>query len=224
MLKNMKPLKRETLQSQVYQKLCDLILQGELAPGESVIVANIAKALNVSPMPVREAISRLMAHGVLTVVSGRSIGVPRLGGEELDDLRRVRLEVETAAVRWAVAAADDTFIEHLSELLGTMKTAGTRGFVKEFLRANYDFHFAIYRQAGSSLLLEIISTLWLKISPQFHLLQRTGQYRVSNLYHEQLVEAIKTRNPDDAVAALRSDIESAYTVISAETESSGLQA
>ena len=106
MFESLVPVKRETLQSIVHTRLCNLILEGELAPGESVTVASIAKALDVSPMPVRDAISRLMALGALTVVSGRSIGVPLLDLDELDDMLRVRLEVEAMAVRWAAENVD----------------------------------------------------------------------------------------------------------------------
>ncbi|WP_099825396.1 GntR family transcriptional regulator [Oceaniglobus indicus] len=216
MLEKVTPLRRESLQSQVHQQLCDLILQGELAPGASVTVASIAKALDVSPMPVREAISRLMALGALTVVSGRSIGVPRMGVEDLNDLRRVRLDVEATAVRWATAATDAAFIGRLSQILAAMEKAEAAGQAKEFIHANYDFHFAIYRQAGSPLLLEIVSNLWLRINPQFHLLQRTGHYRISNRQHRQLFESIAGSDPEAAAAALRADINSAHEVICAK--------
>ncbi|GGB09466.1 GntR family transcriptional regulator [Allosediminivita pacifica] len=213
MFESVTPLKRETLQTLVHQRLCDLILQGEIAPGESITVGSIAKALDVSPMPVREAISRLMALGALTVVSGRSIGVPRLGLQELADLRRVRSEVEASAVRWAVQQRDAAFLAKLEEILCSMEAAEKAGQVREFIHANYDFHFAIYRQAGSPLLLEIIGNIWLRINPQFHLLQRHGHYRVSNRQHRALFDAISAGDEAVAVAALREDIGSAYEVI-----------
>ncbi len=100
-------------------------------------------------MPVREAISRLMALGAL--VSGRSIGVPRLGAIELVDLRRVRHEVETAAVLWAVENVDGDFLKKLSELLATMEKAEAVSLVEEFIHENYVFHFTIYQQTNSPL-------------------------------------------------------------------------
>lgn len=213
MFESLSPVKRETLQSIVHQRLCNLILEGELAPGESVTVASLAKALDVSPMPVRDAISRLMALGALTVVSGRSIGVPRLKLDELHDMLRVRLEVEATAVRWAAENVDDAFLLSLEQILGAMEAAEKTDRVKDFIRSNYDFHFTIYRQAGSPLLLEIVSNIWLRINPHFHLLHRHGHYRVSNRQHRQLYEALKARDADKAVKALRDDIESAYNVI-----------
>lgn len=218
MLKSGTPLRRETLQSQVHQRLSSLILEGELAPGESITVASIAKALDISPMPVREAISRLTALGALTVVSGRSIGVPKLGPEELADLRRVRLQVEATAVRWATENIDYEFVGKLQGLLDAMEAAENLGRVKEFIHSNYDFHFTIYRQAQSPVLLEIISNIWLRVNPHFHLLHRYGHYRVSNRQHRALVEAICARDAEAAVRSLHEDINSAYEVIRASLE------
>ena len=213
MFESVTPLKRETLQTLVHQRLCALILEGEIAPGESVTVASIANALDVSPMPVREAISRLMALGALTVVSGRSIGVPRLTADQLGDLRRVRSEVEATAVRWAVENVDDALLAKLDGILRSMEEAERSDRVRDFIHANYDFHFAIYRQAGSPILLEIIGNLWLRMNPQFHLLQRNGHYRVSNEQHRDLYDCLGSRDADGAVEALRADIDSAYAVI-----------
>src|SRR5262245_47189775 len=80
------PLNRETLQDRVYRRVCDLILDGEIAPGQLVTIQSLADACEVSHMPVREALKRLTAANALTVVSGRSIGIPRLNRASLNDL------------------------------------------------------------------------------------------------------------------------------------------
>ena len=85
----------------MYRQLCELILNGEIAPGQLITIQAMADAFGVSAMPVREALQRLTAARVLTVISGRSIGIPPLTAERLFDLRRVRLEVETLAAEWA---------------------------------------------------------------------------------------------------------------------------
>jgi hypothetical protein len=72
------PLARDTLQERAYRRICDLILDGEIAPGQVVTIQNLAETFGVSAMPVREALKRLTAAGALSLVAGRSIGVPRL--------------------------------------------------------------------------------------------------------------------------------------------------
>jgi DNA-binding GntR family transcriptional regulator len=215
-LSTIKPVRRETLQSAVYGQLCELILEGNLAPGESITVSSIAKAFDVSPMPVREAISRLMAAGALTVVSGRSIGVPQLDKTVFTDLRNVRLEIEALSLRWAIRNGTEAFHEDLGSKLSAMISAEQKGEVKGFIRANYEFHFAIYRQADSPTLLETISNIWLRINPYFHLLQQFGHYKISNDQHREMVDGITKKDETKAVEALRDDINSAYTTMVAQ--------
>ena len=74
---------RGTLQDHVYRQLCELILNGEIAPGQLITIQALADAFGVSAMPVREALQRLTAARVLTVISSRSIGVPPLTSERL---------------------------------------------------------------------------------------------------------------------------------------------
>ena len=97
-------VQRGTMQDDVYRQAKELILNGELAPGQSITVQWLADAFGVSAMPVREAILRLTAEKALTVVAGRSLGIPHLSRERLSDLRRARMEIESLAVSWAARA------------------------------------------------------------------------------------------------------------------------
>lgn len=207
------PLKKETLQDGVYRGLCELILQGGLAPGQSVTVASLADAFGVSPMPVREALTRLFAAGALTVISGRTVGVPKLTRERLDDLRRVRREVEPLAAQWAAGRVDVEFIDALQATLSHAEHAASRGDGKLYVQANYDFHFTIYRHAASPLLLSIIENLWLQISPYFHLLRASGHFSISNQHHEEILAALQARDGPRSASALIGDIEDAYEVL-----------
>lgn len=72
------PLQKDKLNDQVLDRLCTLLRQGEFTPGEAATVASISEAFQISAMPGREAITRLIAVGALTRVSGRSVRVPLL--------------------------------------------------------------------------------------------------------------------------------------------------
>ena len=124
-------------------------------------VARVSEAFGVSAMPVREALTRLLAVGVLANVSGRSVGVPNLSIEELVDLRHVRLQVEATAVSWAVQNRDASFLAELEDTLSKMVKAELSGDVRNFVKSNYDFHFRLYEQSRSAVLIDIINTLWL---------------------------------------------------------------
>ena len=204
---------RNTMQAQVYRQLCELILNGEIAPGQLVTIQALADAFGVSAMPVREALQRLSAARVLTVISSRSIGVPPLTGERLYDLRRVRVEVESIAAVWATPNLGEAELKHLEDCVGAMEEAVRRGENKQYLRWNRAFHFGIYGAARSEALLAIIETLWLQISPYFHLLHASGNYLRANKQHELMLDRLRARDAAAVSRALRDDIEAAYQVL-----------
>jgi DNA-binding GntR family transcriptional regulator len=204
---------RSTLQDFVYRQLCELILNGEIAPGQLITIQSLAYAFGVSAMPVREALQRLTAARVLTVISSRSIGIPRLTSERLADLRRVRLELESLAAVWATPNIRDQEIVELEAAVAEMEEAARRSDNKQYLRSNRAFHFKIYQAGRSEALIAIIETLWLQISPYFHLLHASGNYFKANEQHELMLSAIRTRDEAAVSLAVRNDIEAAYRVL-----------
>ncbi|MER9046404.1 FCD domain-containing protein [Mesorhizobium sp. M0923] len=82
-----------------------------------------------------------------------------------------------------------------------------------YLRANYASHFSIYRAAGSENMLNIIENLWLQISPYFNMLHDSGNYSTANQHHQQMFAALRDRNAEAVRAAVRADIDAAFTVL-----------
>ncbi len=220
------PAPRETLQEFVYLKVKDLILNGELAPGSTITMQALATAFSVSHMPVREALHRLTAERALTVVAGRSVGIPALSLERLEDLRRVRLEVEGLAAAWAAEARDAGARETLHRLHDALDLAVAEGDATAFLRANRAFHFTIYAAAGSPVLLSVIEPLWLQISPYFNLLHASGNYVEANRQHRALIEALDRGDGAQARRAVQQDIaasaEALRPMLEARREERGL--
>ena len=207
------PLSKETLQDRVYRHVTELILDGSIVPGEMVTVQSLADAFGVSPMPVREALRRLTAANALMVVSGRSIGIPALSRARLIDLRNVRFEIEAIAAAWAAERIDDHGIAQLGQHLAALEQANAAGDVKSYLRANYAFHFSIYRAAGSENMLSIIENLWLQISPYFNMLHDSGNYSTANEHHQEMYAALRDRDAEAVRAAVRADIDAAFAVL-----------
>ena len=207
-------IQRATMQQDVYRQAKELILNGELAPGQSITIQWLADAFGVSAMPVREAILRLTAEKALTVVAGRSLGIPPLSRDRLADLTRTRLELEALAVSWAVANLGAEGRSRLAGLIAEMDNIKPdKEARKVYLRANREFHFAIYEASGSETMLGIIESLWLQVSPYFNLLQERGNFVVSNRHHRAMVEALEARDPARAIAAVRADIGDAASVL-----------
>ena len=207
------PVERETLQERVYNRLANLILDGGITPGKLVTIQSLAEAFGVSAMPVREALKRLTASNALTVVSGRSIGVPPITLERFTDLRNVRREIEGAATAWAANRIDADSLASLERDLVRMDKAIAAGETTAYLRANRSFHFTIYRASGSPVSVALIESLWLQISPYFNLLQGSGNYVSANSSHRTAADALMRGDDVSAKAAIRADIDRAFDVL-----------
>src|SRR5205823_6934307 len=151
-----RPVARATLPDEVYRRIKDLILDGNIAPGELVTIQGLADAFEVSAMPVREALTRLTAEKALTLIAGRSVGIPNLDPQRLHDLTRVRLSIETTAARWAAQAMTPAQLVDLESSYAAMDHAIRKSDRRGFVRANHDFHFVVYRAASSQTMLGII--------------------------------------------------------------------
>jgi DNA-binding GntR family transcriptional regulator len=207
-------VQRATMQDDVYRQAKELILNGELAPGQSITIQWLADAFGVSAMPVREAILRLTAEKALTVVAGRSLGIPPLARDRLHDFTRTRLEIESLAVAWAVGNLDEAAFAQLEGLISEMDNIKPDRAARQiYLRANREFHFTVYQASGSEVLLGIIESLWLQVSPYFNLLHERGNFAVSNGHHRAMVEALRRRDASAASSAVRADIGEAAAVL-----------
>jgi DNA-binding GntR family transcriptional regulator len=208
------PVSRATIQDHVLGKLRELIQNGGIEPGRTVTVQSLAEAFGVSAMPVREAIHRLVAEKALTVVAGRSVGIPLLTLERLEDLRRVRVEVEGTATKWAAQLISPEDIDHLESLMAEMDLARVENDRARYVPANRDYHFTIYRAAGSETLLSIIESLWLQIGPYINLLTKSNNWGTSAVEHQAIHVALARRDQTAAYRALQSDINGAASALS----------
>lgn len=206
------PVPRATMKDHVYVKLRELILNGGIEPGRTVTVQRLSAAFGVSAMPVREAMHRLVVEKALTVVRGRSVGIPPLTAERLEDLRRVRIEVEGLAVKWAAETLTPKDFSHLEDLIEVMRRAKANGD-RRYVPANRDFHFTIYRAAASATLLPIIESLWLQIGPYFNLLNARDDWHTSFVEHKAILAALRQGNTLAAQRALEADIDGAASAL-----------
>lgn len=208
-----RPVPRETVQARVYQQLVAMILDGEIEPGQTVTITALADAFGVSAMPVREALHRLTAAGALTVVAGRSVGIPPLSVERLLDLKRVRIEVEGLAAEWAAGNAAPPMLARLDELIAQMSRFAADDGETAFVPVNREFHFAVYAASGSKALVAVIENLWLQIGPYLSLLRGSGNWRTANRQHQLLRDALERADGAAAREAVSADIEAAARIL-----------
>src|ERR1700761_5014778 len=110
-------IERETVQERVYAILRDKLMRGGFAPGQKLKIAELANALGTSAMPVRDALNRLAAERAIEALPNRSMRVPALSMEALQDLREARFAVEGLAVTRAATNMTTQTLTQLQQLI-----------------------------------------------------------------------------------------------------------
>ncbi|MFE0754256.1 GntR family transcriptional regulator [Inquilinus sp. NPDC058860] len=218
-LAGMARIERVTLGERAYGALRELLLSGAVAPGEKLSLRSVAATLGVSIMPVREAVSRLVADGALAVLPNRAVTVPVMTHAKFRELTTVRLAVEGFAAEQAAAGrseADLAGIRRLDEAF-RREVEAPRADALAALRLNKELHFAIYAATGLPSLVAIIEGLWLKVGPVINLDLKSSTERLvsggAEGFHADCVAAIAARDGPAARAALTADIENAARFI-----------
>lgn len=131
-----------SLADRVYRTLRDHVCSGRLPVGQALQESALAAQLGVSRTPVREALGRLAAEGLLEN-QGRGVVVPALSGTDIDDIYQLRILLEPEAVRQVAARAGNTgALAPLRDEIAAMKAAHAAGDVDEFMQANYRYRAA----------------------------------------------------------------------------------
>ncbi|NDW01197.1 GntR family transcriptional regulator [Salipiger sp. PrR002] len=219
-----------TLADQVHETLCEMLLSGQLKPRDRISLRDLAERLDVSMMPVREAVSRLAASGALLVEPKRAVQVPLISAAEFEDLTEMRMLTEGQAARLAAERATPEQIEEILALAARFEELLDSAYgTAEPVAANKDLHFALYRAAGSPVLMDVIRMLWLKAGPIINydigvnslpLEEEMTRSRThhSRSHHRQLCEALEARDAEAAALAVTEDIRVASELIRARAE------
>ena len=135
-----RPLDNRTLWEQVRDRLREDILAGRLEPGAELSEVALAREFGTSRGPLREALGRLAAEGLVTITPRRGAVVTQLSRQEFIDAYQVREALETLAVRLAVPLVSDVEVANLRELCELMARAAREDEVRLFFDTNNAFH------------------------------------------------------------------------------------
>jgi DNA-binding GntR family transcriptional regulator len=153
---NFDPVEHVTLCEQAYKQIRDALMEGRFAPGSVIPTQSVARALGTSTMPVRDALTRLVAEKALVLGAGRSARVPVLSGRRFIELCEVRTLLEGHAAELAAHFATPDDVREIAEWNELTRKALGRRDTLETLKCNFELHFSIYRAAHQELLLQNI--------------------------------------------------------------------
>jgi DNA-binding GntR family transcriptional regulator len=206
---------RETVQERVYAALRDQLMRGGFEPGQKLKIAKLAEAFGTSAMPVRDALNRLTVERALETLPSRTVRVPALSKHALQDLRETRFAIEGLAIARAASNMTAESLAMLRQLIEAQVETDAQHFSELSAEQNRAFHFAIYRQSGSTVLLPIIESLWLQFGPYLREASERfdgGDGRGTN-FHVEMLDALSRGDGIAARAALEADIGRAFDLV-----------
>ncbi|GGR26403.1 GntR family transcriptional regulator [Streptomyces roseolus] len=205
----------QTAQQFVLEELRGAITSGELRPGAPIRQDALAARLQVSRVPLREALKALEAEGLVVHHVHRGYFVAQLSLADLEEIYRIRALLETEAVSRALTLRPDGFHETLAGIQREVERASKAGDVTAMAEANRRFHFALIEACGMPRLVRMITTLWdstdayrsLYYTDPAHRSQAVHEHRavLSSILHDDKANALRWLDDHraHAVTALR---------------------
>jgi len=196
----------------VYSQLVTLIMDGHVLPGDALSIDALAREFEVSSSPLREALARLEATGLVRRYANRGYRVaPLLSPAELTDLIEARLILEPVAARQAAGEPSADFLAALRDAVDDL-AAAPRGedfeTFRDYLEADQRFHQLIFQNAGNDFLARAYGPLGGQMQ-RFRLFSGAGVTDAQDTIHEHaaVLRAIEAGDSEAAAAAMTAHLE-----------------
>ena len=209
---------RRVFREDVKEYLLDLILKGDLQPGDRIIETKVAQQIGVSQGPVREALRDLELFGFVVSEPFRGTRVRETTDRDLVELYEIRAALEGLAAREAARHIDESTLAQLDQLLALMRSTAANGDRPSYIIADNDFHRTIVQASGNRMLQQMwegtrltgttLVTLTLVERPLTELAER----------HVDILQALRDGDSAAAEVAIKSHIEELGGWISAAKE------
>lgn len=201
----------QTKNTAVYTALREDIVNGNLRPGERLVISDLAKRYSISSMPIREALIRLQHDGFVAVEPHVGAHVTDFDADTFNELLLIRTELEALACRLAVPFINDVVIKEMQELVRQMGTCIEDGDAKQFTRLNKKLHMVVYCASPYGILQELIYNLWER-TEYMRNLYAISMKRISESHQEHLewIEALKHKDEQKVMEILRTQKEKQF--------------
>ncbi|WP_152670729.1 GntR family transcriptional regulator [Rubrobacter aplysinae] len=195
--------KPQTAQHAVLAEIRGMIMSRELKPGERLRPGEISERLEVSRLPIREALKVLEAEGQLTYQPHHGYRVTKFSMSELSEIYRMRQLLESEMLRSTASQVDESLIERLEDLIQEMDEISESENLLRFTEVNREFHMALLEYAGMPQFMRVVKTLW-QVSDSYRSLffNKPASRRRVQEEHRRIVEACKAREAEALVSAM----------------------
>jgi DNA-binding GntR family transcriptional regulator len=181
----------------VYRFIRTAILNGVLRPGTFLNQAELAEQIQVSRMPIRDAIGMLANEGLVRVVLHKGARVTHFSPADIQEIYAIRKVLEGYAIREAIPHIKNDLLETLEEINRSIVRNSEEGDLDAMIKENERFHLLLYRSCRNKKLVELIESLWASYPKKF-LWGVRGRAEQVVSQHKEILEAVRRRDTDSA--------------------------
>jgi len=171
------------------------IISGNINPGEKVNEYQVAKLLNISRPPIREAFRLLAAEGLITLVPRKGAFVSKMSSQEVKEIYEMKSMMEGFATRLAVPITEEKEVSELDSILKVMEQRIKENNFKQIQRLNIEFHRKMIKMSKNEKLIRFYESIVLPIRRYQRLgLSAPTSWKTSLQEHNNIVEAIRSKD------------------------------
>jgi len=190
----------------VFRALRARIMHGEIPPGEALTLRGIGKEYSVSMTPARESVRRLVSEGALSLSSSGRVATPELSNDRIEELAAIRALLEPELAARALPRAHMALLERLDAINTGVAEAVAKRDAVGYIRANLEFHRALYLRAQAPAMLALAETVWLQMGPTMRALYGRLRRTEPPRHHRLILAALKAGDEPGLRLAVRADV------------------
>jgi len=185
------------LSEKIADVLRENIVSGNIQSGQKITENQVAKILNISRPPVREAFRILAGEGLITLIPRKGAFVSELSIREVREIYEMKAMMESFAARLAIPIIDKEEITKLDLILDLMKEKIEENSFEDIQKLNIEFHQKIIEMSKNQKLIRFYKSIILPIRKYQRLgLSAPSSWQISFQEHKNIVEAIKSKNAE----------------------------
>ncbi len=202
-------IKPITKKDQIVISVKNAILAGKLESGDPIVENKIAQQLGVGTPLVREALIELEHQGFVQKVPFKGTIVTKLSREDVDNIFRLRAELEALALEWAKENVTDADIEELRLLTESMKTAAMALDLPVFYESDLAFHRKIWELTGNTYLAEALERVVVPLFAFFVMknIREQVNYIDSAAKHAEIIDSLQNKKDKQVRQKMKGSVE-----------------
>ena len=196
-----------SLGNRIFIILRDKILNEEYKAGQKLNEVALAKELNISRTPIREALKQLELEGLVKSIPNKGVYVLGFSARDIDDMLEIRIVLEGLAIQFAIDRLDDHQMVKIKEIYELMEFYAHKGDENKFEELNMLFHESIYKGTKSLYFEQLLKDInyYIHVTSR-HSIRQPKRLESAAVEHREIYEAIVERDKEKAKIKIQNHI------------------